>query len=60
MKVYDTLTLLLHRIQESTRIPGLHTDINSDDETLGVLERTQARRENGEHSLTAFVAFDEQ
>jgi hypothetical protein len=60
VKVYDTLTLLLHRIQESTGIPGLHTDINSDDDTLGVLERTQAMHEHGKQSLAAFIAFDEE
>jgi hypothetical protein len=60
VKVYDGLTKLLHKIQEATKIPGLHTDINSDDDSLGVLERIQAMQENDEHSLAAFIAFDEE
>lgn len=56
--VYAVLTVHLHKIQELTGIPGLHTDINSDDETPGVLERIQAIHGEDSISLEAFKDFD--
>lgn len=38
---YKVLTDTLHAIQVATKIPGLHTNINSEDDTPGVLERIQ-------------------
>jgi hypothetical protein len=56
--VYEVLAKHLHKIQELTGIPGLHTDINSDDDTPGVLERIQAMSDDGSIILEAFKDFD--
>ena len=56
---YEELSQLLHKIQQRTGIPGLHTNSNSDDSTPGVLERIQAMYDNGEQSLAAFMAMDD-
>jgi hypothetical protein len=48
----------LHSIQEATGIPGLHTNINSDDPTPGVLERIQDMYDSDQDSLAAFKEFD--
>ncbi len=55
---YAVLVEHLHRIQELTGIPGLHTNINSDDDTPGVLERIQAMHDENSISLEAFKGFD--
>lgn len=55
---YAVLAEHLHKIQELTGIPGLHTDINSDDESPGVLERIQAMHDENSISLEAFKDFD--
>ncbi len=55
---YAVLVEHLHKIQELTGIPGLHTNINSDDETPGVLERIQAMHDENSISLETFKGFD--
>jgi len=58
LEAYAVLADHLHKIQELTEIPGLHTDINSNDETPGVLERIQAMYDEDTSSLEAFMSFD--
>jgi hypothetical protein len=57
---YQELSLVLLDIQEVTGIPGLHTDLMSDDYTEGVLERLQALHDDGvEATVETFKEFDE-
>jgi hypothetical protein len=58
-QLYSELSAILHDIQEATSIPGLHTDINSNDETEGVLQRIQVMHEEGDDSLESFKRFDD-
>ena len=58
VRAYEVLAKILHKIQELTGIPGLHTNINSDDETPGVLERIQDMYDENSISLEAFKSFD--
>jgi hypothetical protein len=52
---------VLHAIQEATGIPGLHTDINSNDDTPGVAERLESmfEAEESERDVKLFASFDE-
>jgi hypothetical protein len=59
VELWEKLTLKLHDIQIMTGIPGLHTNINSDDDTPGVLERIQLMQDADENTLEAFRTFDE-
>ena len=51
-KTYETLSEQLFAIQKFTGIPGNHTDINSDDDTPGVLERLKSMHDAGEGAST--------
>lgn len=58
VKAYEVVAQHLHKIQELTGIPGLHAEVDSDDDTPGVLERIQAMHDEGSDSLEAFRTFD--
>jgi hypothetical protein len=67
MSTYGRLANILHEIQAATRIPGLHTNINSEDDTPGVLERIQYMHDAEESDdwknlglLDIFKTFDEE
>jgi hypothetical protein len=55
------LNNILFEIQEMTGIPGLCTDINSDDETPGVNERLEYMEELDpeDRNLEMFISYDE-
>jgi hypothetical protein len=56
---YDMLVEALQEIQTLTGIPGLHTDINSDDPSPGGLERIQSMYDDqADYSLEVFKSFD--
>jgi hypothetical protein len=50
-KAYDALACLLGAIQDRTGIPALHTNINSNDGSPGVLERLQALHDTYDPSI---------
>jgi hypothetical protein len=60
IELWDKLTGKLAEIQQITGIPAFHTDVNSDDDSPGVLERIQFMQESQETSLDAFKAYDDE